>query len=228
MRAAAKTWLTAVLFPVVVAACSQATAAGPPSPGAPVSARQAELEAIYHARTDSARRGFTEADVTFMTGMIHHHSQAITISELVPDRTDRPEMRTLAARIINSQRDEIATMERWLRSRDQPVPAMAGGGGQAMDHGDHARMHMPGMLSAEQIRELEAARGAAFDSLFLTRMIYHHQGAVEMVHELFATDGAAQDEDVFRFASDVQVDQITEVARMEQMLARMAGNRTPR
>jgi uncharacterized protein (DUF305 family) len=91
---------------------------------------------------------------------------------------------------------------------------------QHAGHDSHA-MHMPGMLSAEQVAQLEASQGAAFDSLFLTYMIAHHRGAVTMVHTLFATDGAAQDEEVFKFASDVQVDQTTEVARMERMLAAM-------
>ena len=124
--------------------------------------------------------------------------------------------------------DEIATMQRWLRDRGQPVPevhrmedgrvmvhtpGMQHGGG----HG-HAMHDMPGMLSDEQLASLRAAKAADFDRLFLTLMIQHHKGAVIMVHDLFATDGAGQDEDVFRFASDVQVDQRTEVARMELML----------
>jgi uncharacterized protein (DUF305 family) len=83
-------------------------------------------------------------------------------------------------------------------------------------------MHMPGMLSAAQMRELAAARGAEFDRLFLTYMIQHHRGAVTMVHDLFATDGAGQDEAAFKLASDVQVDQLTEIARMELMLSEMS------
>jgi uncharacterized protein (DUF305 family) len=96
-----------------------------------------------------------------------------------------------------------------------------------MVHGaDHA-MHMPGMLTPEQIRQLGAARGAEFDRLFLTFMIQHHRGAVTMVRELFAMDGAGQDEEVFKFASDAQVDQATEVARMELMLSEMgSGDRS--
>jgi uncharacterized protein (DUF305 family) len=78
---------------------------------------------------------------------------------------------------------------------------------------------MPGMLSAEQMAELKAARGDEFDQRFLRLMIQHHEGAITMVTELFATDGAAQDQTVFRFASDAQVDQRTEIARMQRMLA---------
>jgi uncharacterized protein (DUF305 family) len=214
----------ALLVSLAVGACSPATSIPPatPAPGnatapaAPPS--DAEFEAIFRARVDSARGRYTDADVLFMTGMIHHHAQAIEMSRMAPDHTTDPTIHTLAARIINAQRDEIATMQRWLRDRDQPVPELHVSDAGVMVHGgDH--MHMPGMLTPAQIGELRAARGDAFDRLFLTLMIQHHNGAVEMVHTLFATDGAGQDEDVFRFASDVQVDQITEVRRMRLMLA---------
>lgn len=87
----------------------------------------------------------------------------------------------------------------------------------------HAHSEMPGMLTPEEMSELESASGARFDELFLRYMIQHHEGAVEMVRTLFASDGAAQDTDVFRFASDVQVDQATEIARMERMLQEMSA-----
>ena len=80
-------------------------------------------------------------------------------------------------------------------------------------------MLMPGMLTDDQMKQLDAARGPEFDQLFLTFMIQHHKGAVSMVKELLRDDGAAQDELVFKFASDVNVDQTTEIARMQQMLA---------
>jgi uncharacterized protein (DUF305 family) len=79
-------------------------------------------------------------------------------------------------------------------------------------------MLMPGMLTDEQMQQLDAARGKDFDKLFLTFMIQHHRGAVQMVHDLFESYGAAQDDLVFKFASDVQVDQTTEIARMQRML----------
>jgi uncharacterized protein (DUF305 family) len=220
----AKRALTAKTFLILpfLTACATAGGAGPQATTRPTDPEAAEIEALYRARTDSARMHYTQADIDFMTGMIHHHAQAVRISQLVPERTTTPAMRTLAARIINAQRDEIATMQRWLRDRGQAVPEVTADGRMAMEHhGGHA-MHMPGMLSAEQIARLEAAQGAVFDSLFLTYMIAHHRGAVTMVHALFATDGAAQDEEVFKFASDVQVDQTTEVARMERMLAAMS------
>jgi len=186
-----------------------------------------EMEALWRARTDSARRRFTDADVRFMTGMIGHHAQAVGMSNLAPTNGASASIRTLAARIINAQQDEIALMQRWLRDRGQPVPEVHIAGHQVMvdsggdSHAHHA--HMPGMLSAAQMAELAASRGPAFDRLFLTFMIAHHKGAVVMVNELFATDGAGQDAEVFKFASDVQVDQSTEVARMARMLEAMGA-----
>ena len=89
-------------------------------------------------------------------------------------------------------------------------------------------MPMPGMLTVEQLRRLVAARGPAFDYLFLTGMIQHHRGAVAMVKTLFEARGAGQDETVFKFASDVSVDQTTEINRMLQMLLELgAPPRTP-
>ena len=211
---------------------------------------EAEIEALYHARTDSARMRFSQADVDFVTGMIGHHAQALIMSELAPSHGASPQVQVLAARIINAQRDEIALMQQWLRDRGQPVPdvkidgldlqidmtgpvkpdprpgadphgdhQMDAGHDMAMDHsahGDHSMM--PGMLTRAQLEELDAAYGPEFDRLFLRGMIHHHGGAVTMVHELFAADGAGQDEAVFKLASDVQVDQITEIERMKQML----------
>lgn len=208
-----------LLAPLAGAACSQATAAGPQEPAPAASSRDAEFEAIFRARVDSARLRFTDADVSFMNAMIHHHAQALEVSRLAPTHGASRSIQTLAARIINAQQDEIATMQQWLRDRGQPVPEVHVMAGAVMVHGAAHPMDMPGLLTPEQIRELDAARGPAFDRLFLTLMIEHHRGAVTMVHELFATDGAGQDEDAFRLAADIQVDQVTEVARMEQMLS---------
>lgn len=257
---------------------------------APAAATTAELEAIYQARQDSARMRYTEADVRFMSEMIHHHAQAIVMSRLAPTNGASSSIQTLAARIINAQNDEIATMQRWLEDRGQAAPEtgieegtlavhgadhevaradadgqgdhqahddpgedpMAGHAEHMADHehmaghaehmkhdpmmhgddhaadstgvadSDHGPHLMPGMLTPEQMQELERAQGAEFDRLFLTYMIQHHQGAVTMVDQLFAADGAAQDEATFKLASDVQVDQRTEIARMERMLAAMS------
>jgi uncharacterized protein (DUF305 family) len=180
---------------------------------------QSDLAAIAKAREDSARRPYTAADVHFMSGMIGHHAQAIVMAGWAPTHGASPSVRTLCERIINAQRDEIATMQQWLRDRQLPIPeASAMGMKMVMDGVEH-EMLMPGMLTDAQMKELDAARGKDFDRLFLTFMIQHHKGAVQMVKQLFASYGSAQDDLVFKFASDVNVDQTTEIARMEKMLA---------
>jgi len=89
-------------------------------------------------------------------------------------------------------------------------------------------MLMPGMLTEAQMKELDQAKGTEFDRLFLTYMIQHHKGAVSMVKDLFGSRGAAQEETVFKFANDVSVDQSTEIARMETMLADLSsGTQSP-
>ena len=156
-----------------------------------------------------------------MYNMIGHHAQAITMARMAPTHGASPDVQRLASRIINAQQDEIATMERWLRDRQKPVPVIPANGGPTMMlmNGEPMQMLMPGMLTPDQLKELDAARGDEFDKLFLTDMIRHHRGAVSMVKDLFGSYGAAQDELVFKFANDVNVDQTTEIARMEKMLA---------
>jgi uncharacterized protein (DUF305 family) len=157
------------------------------------------------------RPTFTAADVKFMQGMIGHHSQAIEMVELLKTHTSDPGLRQLGERIEVSQRDEIKLMEAWLRDRGQEVP-----GPHAMHM--HGATLMPGMLSAEEMTELAAAKDAEFDRLFLKGMIKHHGGALTMVQELFASPGAANDTDIYAFASDVEADQRMEINRMSGML----------
>ena len=191
-------------------ACAGAGRQGPAaSPTTP------DAAAIARARADSVRYPYTAADIRFMSAMIAHHAQAVTMSALAPARAASNSVKILAERITSSQEDEIALAEQWLRDRGQhPAHDMT-------THGGH-EMTMAGMLTSAQLAQLERATGPEFDRLFLTFMIQHHRGSAVMVNELFATDGAAQDETVFRFASDVNVDQLTEIARMEQMLTTIA------
>jgi uncharacterized protein (DUF305 family) len=142
-----------------------------------------------------------------------------------PSHGASPSIQTLSARIINAQRDEIATMQRWLADRGRPDPEATGGPMKMTMNGMEHEMLMPGMLTEDQMHQLDQARGPAFDRLFLTSMIQHHKGAVSMVKDLFASYGAAQDETVFKFANDVSVDQTTEIARMEKMLAALPSPR---
>jgi uncharacterized protein (DUF305 family) len=231
MRVRLSSRIVAFLVPLLLGGCATTVATQPEPAPAPQTGSEAnaELEALYWERQAEARASFTEADVRFMTGMIGHHAQALIMSRLAPQRGASASVQTLAARIINAQQDEIASMQRWLRDREQPVPEVhidgltlmvhppdaAGGHGH---HGGHDHTDMPGMLSQAQLEELAAAHGPAFDRLFLTYMIQHHGGAVVMVDDLFASDGAGQDEAAFKLASDINVDQRTEIERMKQML----------
>ncbi len=205
------------------AAGGGAAAADPdPPPTRPDAERIAELEAIYRERAEEVLRNYHEGDVRFMTGMIGHHAQALLMCSFAPGNDASADMQTMCERIISSQRDEIDLMQRWLRDRGLEVPEVHIADGALMIHGPAHAHHMPGMLSPEQVDELRSARGREFDRLFLVYMIQHHEGAVTMVDELFATDGAAQGDDlVFRLASDIQADQTSEIRRMESMLEAM-------
>ena len=185
------------------------------------------VAAAANAKPDSTRYPFTEADVRFMSGMIHHHAQAIAMSKLAPTHGASPAMLTLTGRIINAQSDEIRLMQQWLRDHGQPVPE-PNPKGMTMKMGSEEHvMLMPGMLTEEQMKQLEAANGKAFDELFLQLMIQHHTGAVSMVKDLFATPGAGQDEATFKLANDIQADQETEIARMQKMLFALKTGVTP-
>jgi uncharacterized protein (DUF305 family) len=157
--------------------------------------------------------GFTAADVRFMQGMISHHAQAIRMAQMAPTHGAGEQLLKLAQKIDISQKDENKFMARWLAEREQAVP----------DSMHVQMMMMPGMLTPEQLAELDAAREGEFDRLFLTFMIQHHQGALTMVDSLLASPGAAQDSDIFRFITDVQVDQSAEIDVMGSMLEAYPG-----
>jgi uncharacterized protein (DUF305 family) len=175
------------------------------------------LTPAEQARRDSGRMAYTKADVHFMQGMIHHHAQAVVMAGWAQTHGARPDVKTLAERIDVAQRDEMAFMQRWLRERHENVPDPLEHYEMGHDMPGMTEM-MPGMLTAEQMKQLDAARGPEFDRLFLTFMIQHHTGAITMVDQLFASPGAGQELYVFRFASDVNADQNTEIERMRLML----------
>jgi uncharacterized protein (DUF305 family) len=164
------------------------------------------------------RLPFSDADVEFMSGMIPHHAQAVIMAGWAPSHGARQDVAILCERIVVGQRDEIATMQTWLGDRGQAVPDATSTRHKMTMNGMTHEMLMPGMLSDEEMVELDRARGPEFDRLFLTGMIKHHQGAIDMVDKLFKSYGAAQDETVFKFASDVYADQSTEIDRMHEML----------
>ena len=156
---------------------------------------------------------YTVADVEFMQGMIAHHAQAIHMSRMAEAHHANPRVLKLATKIDQSQVPEIKIMQGWLRRYDQFAP----------DTGSWHTMTMPGMLTAEQLKALEASTGVAFDRAFLELMIQHHEGALTMVKDLFASPGAGQEVDAGVFANDVVVAQTAEIGIMRQMLSQLPG-----
>ncbi len=157
----------------------------------------------------------TAADVQFMQGMIAHHSQAIYMSRLAEARSTDQTLIRFALKIDQSQAYEIDAMQRWLREHDQVAP----------DTSSYRTITMPGMLTADELAELGAARGARFDRRFLELMIRHHEGALSMVADLLKTPRAAQEVDVNVFANEVHLVQTAEIDLMRQMLANIPGER---
>lgn len=201
---------TAILPVLAIAGIQHGASGQTPAPAAPPPV----FPALYPV---------TDADVHFISGMIGHHAQAIIMAGWAPTHGASASIQTLCQRIINAQTDEIALMQRWLRDRHQPVPEAKAAPMKMMMNGVETEMLMPGMLSDAQMKQLDAARGAEFDRLFLRFMIQHHRGAVTMVSELFAA-GAGQDEGVFKMANDIQADQTTEINRMTRMYLTMPGD----
>lgn len=204
---------------VVVAALAACARTPAPAAPAPRSTATATATVAAAAATPAATgRPITAADIRFMSGMIGHHAQAVMIAGWAPSHGANPSIQTLAARIIVSQNDEIRFMQNWLRDHGQPIPAVdTAHAHMAMPGMDHGEM-MPGMLTSEQLAQLDAARGKEFDRLFLTFMMQHHRGAITMVNQLIGTPGAAQDDVMFKYISDVNADQSTEIDRMATML----------
>lgn len=202
-----------LLLVSLAAACktatpTPATSSAPPliQPGAP---GQAGKVVAAEQATDLSKVRPTEADIKFMQGMIGHHLQAIDMVALIEKNSSNDDLKKLGLRIQVSQDDEINMMRTWLSARGAEVPG---------PHAHHTGPMMPGMLSAEEMSRLAAAKGVEFDRLFLNGMIKHHNGALLMVDQLFATPGAAQDSDIYAFASDVIADQRMEMDRMALML----------
>jgi uncharacterized protein (DUF305 family) len=203
----------AVLFTAVAGTACRSTApvaASPPivQPGAP--GQPSHVIAAAEA-SDLSRVQYTGGDIKFMQGMIGHHAQAVEMVALVPSRTSSDDVRKLAQRIDVSQQDEMKMMREWLVARGQQIP-------DPRAHHMMGSTLMPGMLTPEEMEHLAAAKGAEFDRLFLEGMIKHHSGAITMVHDLFATDGAGQTPEIFSYASDVDADQRMEIDRMGSML----------
>lgn len=198
-------------LPEVVSA-QQAPAPDVPAPivqpGAP---GEASRRITAEQAADVSKVTYTEADVRFMRGMMMHHAQALEMTALRPSRSRADDMRLLALRIEISQADEITMMKDWLVARGLTVDD------PHAHHGDHT-MLMPGMLTPAEMKRLADSTGIEFERLFLELMIKHHDGALVMVRELFASADAAQESEVFTFASEVEADQSAEIGRMTAML----------
>jgi len=157
---------------------------------------------------------YTEADVRFMQGMIAHHAQAIYMSRMAAAHGANPRVLKFANKIDQSQIAEIKLMQGWLRANGQTAP----------DTSSWRTMTMPGMLTPDQLKQLDGSKGPEFDEQFLTLMIQHHNGALKMVSDLLATPMAAQDVDVSVFANDVQTVQTAEIGIMHRMLGSLGNS----
>lgn len=189
-----------------ISACGPAKAPEKPSPAANAAA----------SASDAAGPSFTPDDVHFMQGMIGHHAQAVTMTAWAATHGASPAVALLCQRINNSQTSEIAMMRTWLKDRNQTVP----------DSNDPHPMMMPGMLTAEQMDQLDKAHGMAFDSLFLTGMIQHHQGALDMVEELRKSPRGGQSAEMANYTTDVENSQHAEINRMEALLKTLKGSKS--
>jgi len=193
-------------------------------PGAP---GQASKTLTAEEASTLAASKYTPADVMFMQGMIGHHAQAVEMAMLIKERTNREEIVTIGGRIESSQADEIEFMNGWLAERDEKtiMVGMDGMDHSTMDHSKHAMMDhstMAGMATPEQMAELATLEGVAFDKMFLTLMIAHHEGAIEMVDDLLGQPGTATDQVLFQFVGDIENDQQAEIDQMTLLLAKLS------
>ena len=211
-RITCRVFLGAFLLASTTTVLAQAPIVQPGAPGEPSRELSAE-DAVEIADTS-----YSPDDAQFMRDMIPHHHQAIEMAELVADRTNRPELIDVAGRINASQGDEIAFMQQWLRERGEPVPD------PTVHHAMHTSHTMAGMATPEQMAELAASKGTAFDRLFLQLMITHHEGAVKMVAELLEQPGAAYDPILFEFTGDIANDQAVEIERMNGLLVSLSDD----
>lgn len=202
----------------IAAAAQQSAQAQAPAPaivqpGAPGASNKSLTPSA--AKAGEALKPPSKADVDFMQGMIMHHNQAVEMTEMLKTRTKDSALQELGHKIDVSQTDEMRWMKQWLTDRGLPWDTMAG-----IDMKD-MKMDMPlmpGMLTQAQMEALSKASGPEFDRLFLTGMIQHHSGALQMVKDLFANPGAGQDPQLFDFANDVDNTQQAEIDIMRHML----------
>jgi uncharacterized protein (DUF305 family) len=181
-----------------------------------------EPGAIHHPTAEQRALGiyqaYSNADIDFMTGMIPHHAQAVVMAGWARSHGASPDIAILCERMVVGQQDEIRSMQQWLSDRGLPVPDATSTRMKMKMNGIQHDMLMPGMLTDEEMDELDKSRGVEFDRLFLLGMFKHHLGAIEMVNDLLKAYGAAQDDAIYKFASDVHADQSIEIEVMQRML----------
>lgn len=215
----AATSLFALSFACGVAAAQDVAIVQPGAPGEPTKELSAEEASAI------AEASYSLDDVKFMQDMIPHHAQAVEMAALVKDRTNTETVIDIAERIDASQADEIEFMQDWLSSRGESLPEAHS------HHHTHMSHEMMGMATSEQMADLAASSGGAFDEMFLTLMVAHHEGAVTMVADLLDQSGSAYDPVLFEFVNDVVNDQTAEIERMNDLLAGMStdprGGLTP-
>ena len=198
----------AAMYIAVTCLLSLSTASAQPlvQPGPPGEASRtlSAEQAIAVANTS-----YTQSDVQFMQNMIPHHRQALEMAELAPTRTNSPDILEVSGRIDASQNDEITLMTKWLTQRGESTE-------RTTSEHDHHRMR--GMATPEQMQDLTASEGSDFDRQFLTLMITHHEGAIEMVETLMDQPGSAYDPVLFEFTNDITKDQNKEIELMHELL----------
>ena len=148
---------------------------------------------------DTAGADFNDADVMFAQMMIPHHQQAIEMAELAESKSSNQQVLSLAADIKAAQQPEIDQLTGWLEDWGQPTSS-----------------DMGGMMSPEQMAELEAASGEQFDQLWLQMMIEHHQGAIDMAKTEIAE---GQNPDAVEMAKTIEQTQQAEIDTMTDLLA---------
>ncbi|MFB7331410.1 DUF305 domain-containing protein [Streptomyces adustus] len=202
----------AVLAVLALGGCDPAPGSGPdpvgtggPSvivPGGPGEANRT-LSAEDAARQRADDDTPNAADLRYARRMIEHHAQALEMTRLAPTRAESTGVKRIAERITAAQGPEITAMESWLKPYAKDVGADA-----------HEHTAMPGMATAGQLTQLRTARGKAFDELFLTLMIAHHEGAISMATEVKAQGNNVRIEEM---ADDVIAQQTSEITRMRGM-----------
>lgn len=200
---------------LVLTACGGGETTAPPGGG---SAAEPGTTAARDAG-GSVAEAHNDADVQFAQQMIVHHRGALAMAELAADRADSEEVRALAEQIHAAQQPEIDTMTGWLQTWGEEAPEETDAGDMGgMDHGDMGSMDagsMPGMMTEEQMTDLQNGEGPAFDRMFLQMMVEHHQGAVEMAE---TEQAQGENPEAIELAGRIAEDQTREIERMQQLL----------